>query len=88
MQPKGGIMKKQVPFTLRFDQDLYNRVKMTSRREGRSITAFVHEAVAKSLEEQEAATLFEAFTLVGADLQEASVEFAHDAQREVALKGE
>ena len=81
-------MKRQVPFTLRFDQDLYDRVKMTSRREGRSITAFVQEAVAKRLEEEEAAVLFEAFTLVGGDLHEASVEFAYDAQREVALKGE
>jgi len=81
-------MKRQVPFTLRFDQDLYDRVKMTSRREGRSITAFVQEAVAKRLEEEEAVVLFEAFTLVGEDLHEASVEFAHDAQREVALKGE
>ena len=81
-------MKKQVPFTLRFDQDLYDRVKMTSKREGRSITAFVQEAVAKKLEEEETALLFEAFTLVGKDLNEASVEYAHDAQREVALKGE
>lgn len=81
-------MKRQVPFTLRFDQDLYDRVKMTSKREGRSITAFVQEAVAKKLKEEEAAMLFEAFTLVGEDVEEASVEFAHDAQREVALKGE
>jgi predicted DNA-binding protein len=88
MQPRGGIVKRQVPFTLRFDQDLYNRVKMTSRREGRSITAFVQEAVARRLEEEEASVLFKAFTIVGEDLDEASVEFACDAQREVVLKGE
>ncbi len=81
-------MKRQVPFTLRFDQDLYNRGKMASKREGQSITAFVQEAVAKRLEEEEAAALFEAFTLVGEDLHEANVEFACDAQREVVLKGE
>jgi len=81
-------MKRQVPFTLRFDQDLYDRVKTTSRRQGRSITAFVQEAVARRLEEEEAAVLFKAFTLVGEDSDEASVEFASDAQREVALKGE
>jgi len=81
-------MKKQVPFTLRFDQDLYNRVKMTSKLEGRSMTAFVQEAVARRLEEEESAALFEAFTLVGRDLDETNVEFAHDAQGEVALKGE
>jgi predicted DNA-binding protein len=81
-------LKRHVPLTLRFDQELYDRVKMTSKREGRSMTAFVQEAVAKRLEEEEAAALFEAFTLVGEDLDEASVEFAHNAQREVALKGE
>jgi len=88
MQPKSGVIKRQVPFTLRFDQDLYDRVKMTSKREGRSITAYVQEAVARRLEEEEAAALFQAFTLVGEDLDEASMEFGHDAQREVALKGE
>jgi len=88
MQPKSGVIKRQVPFTLRFDQDLYDRVKMTSKREGRSITAYVQEAVARRLEEEEAAALFQAFTLVGEDLDEASMEFAHDAQREVAVKGE
>jgi len=81
-------MKRQVPFTLRFDQDLYDRVKMTSRREGRSITAFVKDAVAKRLEAEEAAALFQSFTLVGEDLGEAGMEFGHDAQREVALKDE
>jgi predicted DNA-binding protein len=81
-------MKKQVPFTLRFDQDLYDRVKMISKREGRSITAFVQEAVARRLEEEEAAALFQAFTVVGEDLGEANMGYAHDAQREVALKGE
>jgi predicted DNA-binding protein len=88
MQPKSGFIKRQVPFTLRFDQDLYDRVKMTSKREGRSITAYVQEAVARRLEEEEAASLFQAFTLVGEDLDEASMEYAHVAQREVALKGE
>jgi predicted DNA-binding protein len=81
-------MKRQVPFTLRFDQDLYDRVKVTSKREGRSITAFVQEAVARRLEEEEAAALFQAFTVVGEELDEASMGYAHDAQREVALKGE
>ena len=81
-------MKRHIPFTLRFDPDLYDRVKMTSKREGRSVTAFVQEAVGRRLEEEEAAALYEAFTLVGGDLHGASVEFAGDAQREVALKGE
>ncbi len=81
-------MKRQVAFTLRFDPDLYQRLKSASRREGRSVTAFVQDAVARKLAEEEAATLFGAFTIVGEDMEEACVEFASDAQREVASGGE
>jgi hypothetical protein len=50
------------------------------------VTSFVQEAVARKLAEEEAAALFQAFTLVGGDVEDASVEFAHDAQREAVLK--
>jgi hypothetical protein len=50
------------------------------------VTSFVQEAVARKLDDEEAASLFQAFTLVGEDTEEASVEFAHDAQQEAALK--
>ena len=79
-------MKGKVAFTLRFNSAFYDRVKMVSERGGRSVTSFVQEAVARKLDDEEAAYLFQAFTLVGEDTEEASVEFAHDAQQEVALK--
>jgi predicted DNA-binding protein len=79
-------MKGQVAFTLRFNSEFYDRVKTVSERGGRSVTSFVQEAVARKLAEEEAASLFQAFTLVGGDAEEASVEFAHDAQQEAALK--
>lgn len=81
-------MKKQVAFTLRFDPDLYERVKKVSRRKGRSLTAFIQEAVSKKLAEEEAASLYRAFTLVGQDMQESSVDYAHEAQQETVLKDE
>lgn len=81
-------MKKQIAFTLRFDADLYHRTKRACQHEGRSMTAFVQDAVARKLAAQDAAALFEAFTVVGVDADEASVDFAQDAQREVVLKGE
>jgi hypothetical protein len=81
-------MKRQVAFTLRFDPDLYQRVKSASRREGLSVTAFVQAAVARKLAEEEAAELFGAFTIVGEDMEEANVEFAAEAQREAAAGGE
>lgn len=77
-------MKKQVAFTLRFDPDLYERVKKASRREGRSVTAFVQDAVAGKLAAEEAASLYQAFTVVGEDASEVDVEFASEAQREVS----
>ncbi|MGA7878864.1 MAG: hypothetical protein WCA08_24605 [Desulfoferrobacter sp.] len=76
-------MKRKVAFTLRFDPDLYERVKKASRRNGRSVTAFVQDAVAGKLKEEEAASLYQAFSIVGEDAVEADVEFAREAQREV-----
>ena len=79
-------MKGKIAFTLRFNSTFYDRVKTVSARGGRSVTSFVQEAVARKLDDEEAASLFQAFTLVGEDTEEASVEFAHDAQQEAALK--
>ena len=86
MQPKGDAMKRQIAFTLRFDPRMYERVKMASHREGRSITAFVQEAVTEKLTEEDRDLLFEAFSLVAEDAEEADVRYAQDAQREVVLK--
>jgi hypothetical protein len=81
-------MKRQVAFTLRFNPELYQRIKAACQHEGHSINAFVQDAVARKLAEQDVSALFQAFSLVGEDMDEASVEFAHEAQREVLLKGE
>jgi hypothetical protein len=81
-------MKRQVAFTLRFNPELYQHIKAVCQREGRSVQAFVQDAVARKLAEQDSFALFQAFSLVGEDVDEASVEFAHEAQREVVLKGE
>lgn len=81
-------MKKQVAITLRFNADLYRRVKEVSTREGCSINTFVLGAVSRKIAEEEASALYDAFTIVGEDIPEASVEYASDAQREVVLKDE
>jgi len=79
-------MKRQIAFTLRFDPVVYERIKAVSECSGQSVTAFVQEAVTRKLREKDAAALFDAFTLVGKDLEETNVEFACDAQRETVLK--
>ena len=38
-------MRRQIAFTLRFDHNLYERMKAVSHQGGTSITAFVQEAV-------------------------------------------
>jgi hypothetical protein len=86
MQPGDDTMKRQIAFTLRFDPMLYDRVKAVSECSGQSVTSFVQEAVARKLREEDAAALFDSFTLVGADLEETDVEFTCDAQREAVLK--
>ena len=52
------------------------------------MAAFVQDAVTRTLARQDATALFQAFTLVGEDMHEANVDFAHEVQREVVLKGE
>ena len=79
-------MKRQITFTLRFDPMFYERVKAVSACNGQSVTSFVQEAVARKLREEDAAALFDAFTLVGEDLEETNVEFACDAKRQQVLK--
>jgi hypothetical protein len=79
-------MKRQIAFTLRFDPACYERVKEVSKRYGLSVTSFIQEAVARKLSEEDTAALFDAFTLVGDDLEATNVEFACDAQREAALE--
>jgi hypothetical protein len=48
----------------------------------------VKEAVAGKLKAEEDASLFQAFTLVGGETEQVSVDFAIDAQREATLKKE
>jgi hypothetical protein len=79
-------MKRQIAFTLRFNPNLYERIKAVSECRGQSVTSFVQEAVVRKLREEDAVALFDAFTLVGEDLEETNLEFACDAQREAALK--
>ena len=40
------------------------------------------------LGQEDTAALFDAFSIVGEDISEANVDYAHDAEREVVLKGE
>jgi len=63
-------MKRQVAFTLRFDPMVYERLKAVSERSRQSVTSFVQEAIARKLHEEDAAALFDAFALVGEDIEE------------------
>jgi predicted DNA-binding protein len=81
-------VKRQVAFTLRFDPDLYQRIKTASQLKGRSMAAFVQEAITRKLTEEDAVALFDAFTLVGQDVNEVSVDYASEAQRVIALDDE
>jgi hypothetical protein len=52
------------------------------------MTAFVQKAITRRLTEEDAVALFDAFTLVGQDVNEVSVDYASEAQRAIALNDE
>ena len=81
-------MKRQVAFTLRFDSEFYQRIKTASQLKGRSMAAFVQEAITRKLAEEDGAALFDAFTLVGQDVDEVTVDYASETQRAIALSDE
>lgn len=76
-------MKNNIACTLRLEEDLYTRVKEVARARQTSFTAFVQAVLAEALKNEEQKALYDAFSLVGGEPDEADVEFAVHAQREV-----
>ncbi len=81
-------MKSNVACTLRLEEELYTRVKEVARAHHTSFTAFVQGVLADALKREEQKALYDAFTLAGEVREEADVEFAASAQREVVERHE
>jgi predicted transcriptional regulator len=81
-------MKSSVACTLRLQEELYTRVKEIARARRTSFTAFVQGVLAEELKREEQKALYDAFTVAGEDQEEADMEFAASAQREVVDRHE
>jgi predicted DNA-binding protein len=74
--------------TLRLPENLYHAGNLAAQKRQISMNALLKESLEARLKELEDEEMFEAFTLVGQDKEEADVEFAIHAQSEVMLHGE
>lgn len=69
--------------TVRLPEDLYLTTTLIAQKRGVSLNGLVQEGLARLIREEKAIELYEAFSLVGEDAEESSVEFAVAAQLEV-----
>jgi predicted nucleotidyltransferase component of viral defense system len=66
---------------------LHEATLRLAKRESKSVNELVAEVLAERVQRQEEQDLYDAFTLLGQDNEEADVEFALAAQAEVADAG-
>lgn len=71
--------------SLRLSDDVFEEARTIIRRRGVSFNAFVEETLRKEIAAEQEREMYEAATLLGADL-ESNVDFAFVAQSEVALR--
>jgi len=69
--------------TIRLPNRLYEIARVIARRRDVSLNALVQKALEQIAKDEKEARLYEAFGLLGGHVQEAEVEFALPAQREV-----
>jgi hypothetical protein len=76
------------PITLRLPEDVYRGVQMLAQEAGSTINAVIAESLQERLRKREEEALWQSFTLLGSNEEESDVDFAFDAQSEVALGGD
>ena len=92
--PKGrpGIAQWLQPWehhlTVRLPLSLYKESTEAAKRRNVSLNALVKEGLTTLLKEQEYERLYEAFGQLGEDTEEADVEYAAHAPREVVSRDE
>jgi len=83
---KGGKRVKKIALTLRLPEDIYKEAKQIATERGESFSSFVRNVLKEKLKEERKKKLFEAFSLVAEDKEEANVEYAFEAQRQVVVE--
>jgi hypothetical protein len=74
---------KAKAMTIRLPQALYKAGREMAKRRRMSLNRLVQESLQATIRTEEEQRLYDAFTLVGQDTAESSVEFAIAAQLEV-----
>ncbi len=72
--------------TIRLPQALYRAGREMAKRRRVSLNRLVQESLQATIKTEEEQRLYDAFTLVGQDAEESSVEYAVAAQLEVLEK--
>mgnify|MGYP001561696915 CR=1 FL=1 len=70
-------------FTLRIEEDLYQKTRNIAKKENCSVNSLIEKLILEKLQEKEKKELFDEFSLVGQDKQISNVEFYLNAQKEV-----
>ena len=78
-------MSRTKALTIRLPEDLYERSQELAQQRKVSLNVLVQEGLAGLIRAKEQEELYQAFGLLGEDAEEADVEFALAAQREVVL---
>ena len=84
MKPKSATRS----LTVRLTPEVYESSVRVAKRRRISLNSLVHESLAKQIEAEEDSQWRDWFDGLGRNQDEASVEFAIDAQSEAALKDE
>lgn len=79
--------QKMKAVTVRMTPELYVETAELAQARGVSLNQMLVESLERRLESERHARLYDAFTLLGQDAEEASVEFASEVQREILGDG-
>lgn len=74
---------KAIP--LRLSPDLYTAIAQMTRQQSQSLNTYIQRNLEAVVRAEEEKRRFDAYTLLGADAEEISVEYAIHAQAEVML---
>ena len=74
--------------TVRLPLDLYRASREMAKKHRVSLNQLLQESLRARLRAEEEQALYDAFTRVGTDVEDASVDYAFEAQREVVLRDE
>ncbi len=74
--------------TIRLPEKMYREASRAAKAKNVSFNALTQEGLMKILADERERELYDAFTLVGQDVEESSVEYAIHAQAEVMLRDE